>query len=506
VQEKEIVEWNIFKRSIDSRKKRKILFIYSVNVEIKNQEEVLNKINPLKIKKHRIRLVEPFLYNITTLKEDKKRKRPLIVGSGPSGIFCALVLAEAGLKPIIIERGKDLDSRVKDVELFFEEGKLNTESNVQFGEGGAGTFSDGKLYTNINNSRTKYIFEEFIKAGAPSEIAYDARPHIGTDKLRIVVKNLRKKIIELGGEVRFETCLTDIECEQDEIRAVILNNTERILVDELILAIGHSARDTYEMLYNKNLKMEAKPFSMGVRIEHKKEMINRSQYGEEYNNPRLPSARYDLVAHLDNKRSVYTFCMCPGGYVISGASEKDMLTVNGMSEYKQDNENSNSALLVNITPSDFESEHPLSGIEFQRKWERKAFELGGGNYNAPIQLVGDFLNDTPSKEFKEIKASYKPGIALMSLKECLPDYIVESLKEALPLFDKKIKGFASEEAVLTGIETRSSSPLRILRNRDYETNILGVYPIGEGAGYAGGITSSAIDGIMLAEKIIEKRL
>jgi len=504
IKKEEIIEWIISKKAVDSRKKEKILFVYSVDVKLKNQEKIFKKIYVKKIKRHRIRFIDPFFYNIKIVKKDAKRKRPIVIGSGPSGIFCALVLAEAGLNPLIIERGKDVDSRIKDVQLFFEKRELNTESNVEFGEGGAGTFSDGKLYTNINDPRTKYIFDEFIKAGASSEIAYDARPHIGTDKLRIIVKNLRKKIISLGGEIKFETCLTDIEYKNDKISCVLLNSKEKILADDLILAIGHSARDTYGMLYNRNIKMESKPFSIGVRIEHKKEMINKSQYGEEYDNPRLPSARYNLAVHLKNKRSVYTFCMCPGGYVISGASENGMLTTNGMSEYEQDGENSNSAILVNINPCDFESDHPLSGIDFQRKWEKEAFELGGKNYNAPAQLVGDFLKNNCSEELKGINPTYRPGVTLASLRDCLPEYVIESLKEALPLFDRKIKGFSNREAILTGIETRSSSPVRILRNDNFETNISGIYPIGEGAGYAGGITSSAVDGILLAEKIIEK--
>ncbi|MDD4358320.1 MAG: hypothetical protein PHY30_00715 [Candidatus Pacebacteria bacterium] len=500
---KKIVNWNISKRAIDSRKKKNILFVFSIDVEVEDEEKVLDSISIKDVKKHRIRLIETFIYNIKAVKEDKERKRPIIVGMGPSGIFCAIVLAEAGLKPLVIERGKDVDSRIKDVELFFKKRELNIKSNVEFGEGGAGTFSDGKLYTNIRDNRTKYIFKEFIFAGADPEIAYDARPHIGTDKLRTIVKNLRRKIIELQGDVRFNSCLTDINFKNNKIESIVVNGKEKILTNDLILAIGHSARDTYEMLYNKNIKIQQKPFSIGVRIEHKREMIDRSQYGEEYNNPRVPRARYDLVVHLKD-RSVYTFCMCPGGYVISGASEENMITTNGMSESRQDGENSNSALLVNIYPSDFESDHPLAGIEFQRKWERRAFEVGGKNYDAPIQLVGDFLKDKSSFEPKDIQPTYMPGVNLTSLKDCLPNYVVDSLKEALPLFDNKIRGFANEGAILTGIETRSSSPLRILRNENFETNVLGIYPIGEGAGYAGGITSSAIDGMILAEKIIDK--
>ena len=506
---KEIISYSVVKRAIDSRNKRKIFFVFSVDAMVKDSEEYFIKLSlttPEKIKRHRIRLQAPYVYKIKTIPFNINNKRPIVVGTGPGGLFAGLLLAKSGLKPLIIERGKDVDARVKDVELFFSQGRLNVNSNIQFGEGGAGTFSDGKLNTLIDNPRKKYIFKVLIAAGAPKEIAADAQPHIGTDKLRQVVKNIRRKIIELGGEVRFETCLTDIEVADNKIAAAILNGQEKIPVDELIIATGHSARDTYAMLHEKNLAISAKPFSMGLRIEHKAETINKSQYGDFYNHPKLPAARYKLVGHLKNNRSVYTFCMCPGGSVVAAASEEGRLATNGMSEYAQAGKNSNSALLVNVLPNDFASDHPLAGIEFQRQWEEKAFLAGGGNYRAPAQLVGDFLENKPSTKIKSVIPTYRPGVALTSLNNCLPDYVINSIREALPLLNRKIKGFAHPDAVLIGVETRSSSPIRIFRDESYQSNIRGVYPVGEGAGYAGGIISAAIDGLAAAEAVVEKLL
>jgi len=507
IEEKELLEFTIVKRAIDSRNKRKILFVYSVDVTIKNPEDFLVKIAEThkdKIKRHRIRLVTPYIYELKKVSANAKAKQPVIVGSGPSGLFVALLLAQAGLKPLIIERGKDVEARIKDVDLFFKEGKLNKESNIQFGEGGAGTFSDGKLYTMVDNPRKKFIFDELIEAGASPEIAIDAQAHIGTDKLRKIVKNIREKIIKLGGEVRFETCLNDIEIVDDKIVCAIFNEQEKIEVDELVIAVGHSARDTYEMLYKQGLTMTAKPFAIGLRIEHQSEMINKSQYGDYYNHTKLSAARYKLVEHVTENRSVYTFCMCPGGYVVAAASEEGRLVTNGMSENARDSKNSNSALLVNVLPSDFNSDHPLAGIEFQRKWEEKAFSVGGGNYRAPAQLVGDFMRNKPSTDTRSVAPTYQPGVRLTSLSSCLPDYVLNSIRKALPEMERKIKGFAHPDAILTGVETRSSSPIRIFRDKNLQSNIRGVYPAGEGAGYAGGIISAAIDGMLIAEEIIEK--
>lgn len=503
ISKKELIDYKIIKKSVDSRNKRKISFKYSVDVNLNDEEIAFSgKLNK-QIKIHRIRKIEDYNYTFLKINTEKKFKRPVIIGAGPAGLFAGIILAKAGLKPMIFEMGKDVDSRIEDVKKFFEKGELCESSNVQFGEGGAGTFSDGKLYTLISDERTKYVFEEFIEAGAAKEIAYDAKPHIGTDKLRTIVKNMRKKIISLGGEIAFEKKLTDIKIENDKITSVIINDTEEFITDDLILAIGHSSRETFEILLKRQIELCAKPFSMGLRIEHKKVDIDKAQYGDFYNNDRLPAAKYKVAAHLPNGRSVYTFCMCPGGYVVGATSEAECVVCNGMSESRQDNENSNAAVLVNIVPEDFESDSPLAGINFQEKWEKKAFILGGGNYFAPSQLVGDFINDKMSTEYFYVKPTYLPGVKFALLKDCLPDYVVESIKEAMPIFERKIKGFSNNNAVFTGIETRSSSPVRILRN-DFQSNIKGVFPAGEGSGYSGGIVSSAIDGIKVAETIIEK--
>jgi len=499
ISEVEILSYEIVKKAIDSRRKNNILFVYSLDVVV----EDIKKIKRWE-KRYRVRRHKPFIYKEKKV-EGKIDGKIVVVGSGPCGLFAALLLAKAGLSPLLIEQGMDVDSRISEVSKFFDQRKLNLKTNIQFGEGGAGTFSDGKLYTLINDPRSKYVFSELIKVGAPDEIAWNASPHVGTDNLRRIIKRLRKKIISFGGKVRFETCLTDVNIKNERIKSIVLNNEEIVEVDSLILAIGHSARNTYEMLLAKNLKMSSKPFSMGLRIEHSAEMINKSQYGDFYNNPKLGAARYKLVQHFNNKRSVYSFCMCPGGYVVGATSEESAVVTNGMSEYSQDGQNSNSALLVPILVSDFGSDHPLAGIEFQRKWERRAYELGGGGYSAPVQLVGDFLEKRRSTVIKTINPTYSLGVNPASLDFCLPDYVSESLRAAIPFFGKKIKGFDDPDAIFTGVETRSSSVVRIERDREsLESNISGVFPAGEGAGYAGGIVSSAIDGMKVAEVVIEK--
>ncbi len=502
--------YKLIKKAIDARKKNNIQFVYTVDVIFSDdlvEENLLRSLQEDKyakvVKRHRIREIEPYSYDVPRANYTKHDQRPIIIGSGPAGLFAGLLLSKAGLEPLIIEKGKKVGDRVKDVREFFNTGELNTKSNIHFGEGGAGTFSDGKLYTLINDHRTKYIFDELIAAGAPTEIAYSARPHIGTDNLRKVVKTLREKIEHLGGEFLFEHELQDVIIENGKLKKIQVNDTF-YETSYLMLAIGNAARDTFEMLHDRNVRMEAKPFSMGVRIEHPREYINKLQYGESYKNPKLPSANYKLAVHLKNGRGVYTFCMCPGGWVVPAATELDGVVTNGMSTFAQDNINSNAALLVNVTQEDFPSNDPLAGIEFQRVWEQKAFACGGGDFYAPVQLLGDFLEDNPSTSYKSVIPSYKPGRTPGSIKECLPDFVYESLKEAIPLLNQKLPGFAYPSAALTAIETRSSSPVRIVRGEDLQSNIKGLYPAGEGAGYAGGIVSSAVDGMKVAEKIIEK--
>ncbi len=497
--ESSIISYQVVKKAIDSRKKSNVQFVYSVDVVVADIKEITEWSI-----RHRTRIHTPFTYEIK--KVSANILRPIIVGSGPAGLFAALALATAGLKPLIIERGEEVGERLKTVADFFKTATLNPESNIQFGEGGAGTFSDGKLYTLINDPRSAFIFAEFVSAGAPVDILTSATPHIGTDNLKAVVKNIRYKIIELGGEIRFNTKLTNLEIIDGKVVAAIFNEQERLVTDNLILATGHSARDIYQLLDDNKIKLEAKPFAIGVRIEHLREDINKAQYGSFWNNSKLGTAKYKLVEHVPGERSVYTFCMCPGGSVMAAASELGGVVTNGMSLYGQNNTNSNSALLVPVMPSDFASDSPLAGIDFQRFWEQKAYELGGSNYQAPAQLVGDFLASRPSRKLGNVTPSYLPGIKLTSIEACLPDYVVRSLRKALPLMDNKIKGFARPDAVLTAIETRSSAPLRILRDETCQSNIAGLYPCGEGAGYAGGIVSSAIDGLTVAESIINKYL
>ena len=434
----------------------------------------------------------------------KHKDIPVIVGSGPCGLMAALVLAQAGLKPVLIERGKDVVSRVKDVQAFWQHGTLNPESNVPFGEGGAGTFSDGKLTTQIKDkhNRVRKVLDEFVAAGAPEEILYQARPHIGTDNLVRVVKHIRETILSLGGQVRFETKLTGITIKDGRVTGAIVNDGETIATDTLILALGHSARDTFEMLHTTGVAMEAKPFSIGVRIEHPQSLIDTAQYGTFAGHPKLGAADYKLVHHCNNGRAAYTFCMCPGGQVIAASSEPGGIVTNGMSAYRRNRTNANSALLVGITPEDFASTEPLAGIAFQRLWEQKAFEIGGKNYFAPVQCVGDFLESKASSSLGQVTPSYTPGVTPCDLVECLPTFVTETLRSAIPQLEKKLRGFAMRDAVMTAVESRSSSPVRILRDETFQSvSIGGLYPGGEGAGYAGGIISSAVDGIKIAEAV-----
>ena len=486
INKNDVTERRIIKKSIDARNKADIFYNYSVELECKNE----NKIKNVQI----VKKEEPFKIIVNR----KSSKRPVIIGAGPAGLFSALTLAQNGIKPIIIEQGKTVGERKKDVEEFQKTGKLNTLSNVQFGEGGAGTFSDGKLTSGIHNPLCKIVLKEFYNFGAPEQILYINKPHIGTDNLINIIRNMRNEIIKLGGEFLFNEKVTDFEFENSKVTAVICS--KRIETDTVILAIGHSARSTFEKLYEKGVKMEKKNFSIGVRIEHKQSMINKSQYGE-ITKLKLPPAEYKMAYHGEN-RSCYTFCMCPGGTVIASSSEPETIVTNGMSVYARNGENANSAVLVNVTPNDFKGESPLEGMYFQKDLEQKAFKLGGSNYNAPIQRFEDFENNVKSTHIGEIKPTYKPGVTLSNLNEILPDFISKTLVEGIKYFNKSIKGFAHPDAILTGVETRSSSPVQITRNENKQSNIKGLYPCGEGAGYAGGIMSAAVDGIKCAIAVL----
>lgn len=492
-----IDSYKIVKESIDARDKNNIYFIYSVDFTTKNEKEVLGKKRKLKID-----LVKEDNSKFVARGTEILRGRPIVVGFGPCGIFCALILAEMGYRPIVIERGKEIAERAKDVAEFWKNGKLDPKSNVQFGEGGAGAFSDGKLTTRIKDKRVEKVLQGLVYAGAGENILYEQKPHIGTDVLREVVTNLRKKIIDLGGEVRFETQFIGFEDGNPIIE--YKGNKSPLESEVIILAIGHSARDTFYLLNDMGIAMEQKPFSIGVRIEHPQQFINNTQYGNFSKNEKLGAAEYKVSHHCKNGRGVYSFCMCPGGYVIAAASEPGALVTNGMSFSNRGSENANSALLVDVLKEDFESTHPLAGVEFQRKWEKLAFSAGGENYHAPAQLVSDFIKGKESIKAGSVSPSYMPGVLFTDMRKCLPKFATDCLLEALPELSKKMPGFAYGDAVMTGVETRSSSPVRILRDEKFQSNIPSFYPGGEGAGYAGGIVSAAVDGIKIAEAIADK--
>ena len=502
VKESDIRKIRLVKLSVDARKKQNIHFNASVEASLDNEQRILNRF-PI----NKVSPVSETKYSVSFVGEAEKR--PVVVGFGPAGIFAALTLAESGMKPIVLERGYDCDSRTKAVDLFRNKGIFDKNSNIQFGEGGAGTFSDGKLTTGIRDVRIKHVFETFVKYGAPEEILYLGKPHIGTDVLRDVIKNMRKEIIRLGGEVIFNAKLTDIITKNGRVKSAVYKRNDETLeieTDNIILAIGHSARDTFERLYKNGIAMAQKSFAMGVRIEHKQEDVNRSLYGEFYNHPSLSAADYKYAVHLPNGRSLFTFCMCPGGYVVASASEEETVVTNGMSYFSRNAENANSALLVNTDPSDFGSSYELAGMEFQRRIEKAAYIAGGGEYKAPVTLVGDFLRGSIPTEFKTVKPSYIPGTKFAAPESYLPDFITDTLREGIPLIAKKADFFNDEYAVLTGPETRSSSPVRILRNETLQSQTLrGLFPCGEGAGYAGGIVSAAVDGIKCAEAVIEQK-
>ncbi len=490
---KKIKSFKISKKSVDARRKNDVHYVYAVDVETENDKKYIGK------------NVQPHNELKYVFPQGTKPNKPVVIaGMGPAGMMCALTLAKNGVKVIVCERGKCVEERKKDVEHFWETGELNPTSNVQFGEGGAGTFSDGKLTTGINDFRIAYVLEEFYKHGAPEEILYQAKPHIGTDKLCSMATSIREDIKENGGEIRFSTLVSDIIIENNRVCGVkvVCDDTEEIIeTDNLVLAVGHSARDTFEMLKNKGIQMIRKPFSVGARIEHSQEMINKSQYGEFYD--KFGAADYKLSVHLDNGRSVYTFCMCPGGYVVASASEEGGIVTNGMSCFKRDGKNANSALLVNIVPEDFEGDDVLAGMYFQREIEQKAYKIANNTYKAPAQRVGDFIGTENNGE--EIEPTYRPGVTWVKLDEILPKFVVSSMKEAIVELDKKLHGFANPGAVLTAPETRSSSPVRIVRDKEtMQSATVGLYPCGEGAGYAGGITTAAVDGVKVAESIIKR--
>lgn len=500
INEKYIESYTIFKKSVDARKKDDVHFTYALDVIITlDEEQIVNK-----CKSGKVQIVKPYHYELPQNKRTSQF-RPIVVGFGPAGMLAGLILAQAGAMPIILERGKDIDARQRDVNEFWTKRKLDEESNVQFGEGGAGTFSDGKLTTGIKSPYIRKVLEELYEAGAPEEILYSSKPHIGTDRLAIVVKNIRKKIERLGGEVRLESKLDKLYTANGAIQGVSYTHRgERtdIETDSVIMAIGHSARDTVEMLYKLGVEIIQKPFSVGARIEHPQSLINKAQYGKFANHPKLGAADYKLSCHGLHERGAYTFCMCPGGTVVAAASEKEGVIVNGMSSLARDGENANSALLVGIEPKDFPSEHPLAGIYYQREIEHKAFLLGGSDYKAPAQLVGDFLQGKQSTQLGSVQPTCPTGVTLTNLDEVLPQKVSATMKDAIVQMDKKLNGFNMYDAVLTAPETRSSSSVRILRDEFLECNIQGIYPCGEGAGYAGGIVSAAVDGIKCAHSVL----
>ena len=491
---------SLFRRSIDARHKNDIHYIATIDVKISSDENrVLSKAknkNTVAVKEYRYEL--PYTKDLS--------QRPVVVGFGPAGMFAALILAQAGQRPIVIERGDKVEVRTEKVENFWNNAALDTTSNVQFGEGGAGTFSDGKLNTGTKDSRARNVLIEFVNHGAPKEILYNAKPHIGTDKLRETVKNIREDILKLGGEVYFNTKLTGINHADSKVKSVIVesNNSKKIIeTDNVILAIGHSARDTFEMLNDMHLMMEQKPFAIGARIEHLQENINKAQYGSFYKSEHLGAADYKMNIKSQSGRGVFTFCMCPGGEVVASASEEGGVVTNGMSNFDRSNVNSNAALLVNVNPKDFGSDDVLAGVELQRSIERKAFLCGGEDYCAPVQRVGDFLKQKKSDRLGEVIPTYKPGFKFALTDEYLPHHITDAMREGIIAMDRKLHGFAHPDAVLTGPETRSSSPVRITRDESLQSiSLKGLYPCGEGAGYAGGIISAAVDGIKCAEQIL----
>lgn len=501
IDDADLKHFTIFRRGVDSRDSDTILFVYTLDLTLRNEGEVLKRFK----KDRNIDSAPNMDYQFVAHAPENLGQRPIVIGMGPAGLFAGLILAQAGFKPLILERGKEVRERTKDTWGLWRKNKLNPESNVQFGEGGAGTFSDGKLHSGVKDPKHygRKVLTEFVKAGAPDKILYVSKPHIGTFRLVSMVEKMRAEIFALGGEIRFESRVDDLEIVDGRVRGVKLASGEHITADHVVLAVGHSARDTFAMLHERGVYIEAKPFSIGFRIEHPQSLIDRARYGIHAGNPLLGAADYKLVHHASNGRSVYSFCMCPGGTVVAATSEPGRVVTNGMSQFSRKERNANSGIVVGITPQQDYPDGPLAGIDFQRHWESKAFELGGGNYEAPGQLIGDFIANRPSTAFGTVEPSYTPGVRLGDLSQALPDFAIEAIREALPAFARQIKNYDLPDGVLTGVETRTSSPIRIKRHDHslQSLNTKGLYPTGEGAGYAGGILSAAIDGIKVAEAV-----
>jgi len=502
ISHEEFITYEIFKRSYDARKNIDLSFIYTIDVQVQEPARLLQKLKAdIQIK------ATPYTaYHFVAQAPAQLKHRPVVIGFGPCGIFAALILAQMGFKPIVLERGKAVRERTQDTWGLWRKKILNPESNVQFGEGGAGTFSDGKLYSQIKDPKFygRKVLHEFVKAGAPEEILYVAKPHIGTFRLVGMVEKIRQEIIDLGGEIRFQSKVTQFDIRSGKIYGVTLESGQTIATEHVVLALGHSARDTFKTLFEQGVYIEPKPFSVGFRIEHPQSLIDRARLGPHAGHPLIGAADYKLVHHASNGRAVYSFCMCPGGTVVAATSEEQRVVTNGMSQYSRNERNANAGIVVNVNPEDFGASmaDPLKGIDFQRQLESHAYVLGGSSYEAPGQLIGDFLKNQASTEFGQVIPSYKPGVHLTNLETALPAYAIEAIREAIPAFDQQIPGFAKSDGVLTGVETRTSSPIRIKRNEKYQSlNIQGLYPAGEGAGYAGGILSAGVDGIKVAEAL-----